>query len=251
VDFQTTVIVFIIFAGSLTRATFGFGEAIVAMPLLAMVVDDTSVAAALVAVTSIFNASVILSTQWRCVEWRGAWRLVLAALVGIPFGVYALKHFPENAVKLILALIVLSFGGYNLVRPPMCRLKSDLLGYAFGLISGILGGAYNAFGPPLVIYGTLRGWGAQRFRSTLQAVFLPASLFVGLNHFLQGLWTREVILLVPFCLPAMMVAALLGHWLSERFDGQRFTRYVYWLLLVVGGMLLSTVLASVAGSVSS
>lgn len=211
------------------------------MPLLTMVCGHR-VAAALVAVTSIFNASVILATQWRRVEWQGAWRLVVAALVGIPLGVYALIHVPDDPVKIVLALVVLTFAGYNLGRPRLCRLKSDRMGFVFGLVSGILGGAYNTLGPPLVIYGTLRGWGAQRFRSTLQAVFLPASLFVGLNHYLQGLWTREVLFLLPFCLPAMAVAAVVGQWLNDRFDSQRFTRYVYWLLLVVGTMLLLSVL---------
>ena len=244
VDFLIVPVVLFIFAGSLSRATFGFGEALVAMPLLSLVVD-VPVAAALVALTSIFNAAVILMTNWRTVEWQGAWRLTVAALVGIPFGTYALKYAPENAVKLVLALVVLSFAGYNLVRPQLGRLQSDSWGFVFGLIAGVLGGAYNAFGPALVIYGTLRGWGAQKFRSTLQAVFFPASLFVGLMHMQFGFWTREVLLgYLPFCLPAMAFAAVLGQKLSARFDSQRFIRYVFYLLLVVGGMLVLSVVRS-------
>ena len=244
-DLLIVPVVLFIFAGSLTRATFGFGEALVAMPLLTMVVD-IRVAAALVAMTSIFNAAVILTTNWRNVEWQGAWRLVIAALIGIPLGAYALKHAPENAVKLVLALVVLSFAGYNLVRPQLGRLQSDWPGFVFGLIAGILGGAYNTFGPALVIFGTLRGWGAQRFRSTLQAVFLPASLFVGLIHLQLGLWTKQVLLgYLPYCLPAMVLAAALGHWFNSRFDSRRFSRYVFCLLLAAGGMLVISVVRSV------
>ena len=245
-DFLIIPVVLFIFAGSLSRATFGFGEALVAMPLLTMVVD-VQVAAALVAMTSIFNASVILMTNWRNVEWQGAWRLIVAALIGIPFGALALKHAPDNAVNLVLALVVLGFAGYNLVRPQLGRLKSDSWGFVFGLIAGILGGAYNAFGPALVIFGTLRGWGVQKFRSTLQAVFLPASMFVGLMHLQLGFWTKQVLLgYLPFCLPAMAIAAVLGQRFNSRFDSRRFSRYVFYLLLAVGAMLLASVVRSVS-----
>ena len=38
-EFLTVLVVAILFAGALTRSTFGFGEALVAMPLLSLIID--------------------------------------------------------------------------------------------------------------------------------------------------------------------------------------------------------------------
>lgn len=237
-------IALVLFAAALTRSTFGFGEALVAMPLLTLIVD-IRVAAALVAMTSIVNAVAILSTSWQTIQWRPARRLVLSAMLGIPLGVFALVSVPVIVVKAVLAVLVISFAVYNLWHPELCRIKSDGPAYIFGGIAGVLGGAYNTMGPPLVIFGTLRRWPADQFRSTLQAVFLPGSLFVVANHIAYRVWNAEVLRCFLVSLPFILIATVLGHYFNERLGGPRFARLVYVVLLVIGTMLLITVVAEV------
>ena len=97
---ETILVLLILFVATLTRSTFGFGEALIAMPLLSFVLDDVKVAAAVVALVALANSGAILSTDWRNIEWKGAWRLTTSAFVGVPFGVYALTRVPASAVKL-------------------------------------------------------------------------------------------------------------------------------------------------------
>ena len=59
----------IIFAGSIVRSTLGFGEALIAMPLLVFVIPP-QMASPLVAVVSSFNAILILSREWRQISFR-------------------------------------------------------------------------------------------------------------------------------------------------------------------------------------
>ena len=68
----------IVFAASLSRSTFGFGEAMIAMPLLTMLLG-IQVAAPLIALLSITVAIVILVRDWRDIQWASAWRLVVAS----------------------------------------------------------------------------------------------------------------------------------------------------------------------------
>lgn len=218
------------------------------MPLLSMVVGVKD-AAATVALTSIFNAVVILlSTKWENIEWSAAGYMLAGALLGIPIGVYVLVNVPESAVKLVLAALVISFALYNLTRPKMAKLETNIPGLAFGFVAGILGGAYNTIGPPMVIFGTLRHWPPQRFRLTLQAVFFPASLVVAGFHSANNLWTPLVVKSFFVAIPFLMLAAVVGREINKRLEGSRFTRYIFYLLLVIGAVLVGTIVRDTLGS---
>ena len=103
----------IIFVGSLVRSTLGFGEALIAMPLLAFVVPP-QIAAPLVAVVSSFNAVLILSREWRQISFQETGRLTIAALMGIPIGIWLLSAGSEAAIKMLLAVVVICFASWSL-----------------------------------------------------------------------------------------------------------------------------------------
>ena len=166
---------------------------------------------------------------------------IYAALLGIPLGVYVLVNVPESAVKLVLAALVISFAVYNLTRPRMTKLESNVPGIGFGFVAGILGGAYNTIGPPMVIFGTLRHWPPQRFRITLQAVFFPTSLVVAGFHSANKLWTPLVVKSFIVAIPFLVLAAFVGREINRRFEGAKFSRYIFYLLLVIGAVLIGTI----------
>ena len=138
----------------------------------------------------------------------------------------------------MLAAVIISFSTYNLTRPMLAKLKTNGLGFVFGFVAGVLGGAYNTLGPPLVIFGTLRRWEPTRFRTTLQTVFLPTSLAVVVSHHQAGFWNEQVFTCFFVSLPVICVAAFAGRMITERLDTRRFSRAVFLLLLVIGGMLI-------------
>jgi uncharacterized protein len=248
VDSQILVTVAILFAACTTRSTFGFGEALVAMPLLSIVIDVKD-AAAMVALTSIFNATaILLTTKWGHIEWAAAGYMLAGALLGVPLGVYVLVSVPEFAVKFVLAVVVISFAVYNLTRPTMAKLNSNVPGIGFGFIGGVLGGAYNTCGPPMVIFGSLRQWPAQRFRITLQAVFFPVSLAVAALHSANKLWTPLVVTSVWIAIPFLILAAFVGREFNKRIEGARFSRLIAYLLLVIGTVLIGTIVRDAVGN---
>jgi uncharacterized membrane protein YfcA len=238
VDTQTVWAAAIMFAAALTRSTFGFGEALVAMPLLALVFDDVRIATALVAISSVFNGILILTTCREGTDWRGAWRLIIGCLLGTPIGVYVLIHVPESIVKVLLAGVLVAFSVYSLYRPRTWHLERDDWAYPFGFAAGLLGGAYNTSGPALVIFGSLRGWTPTQFRSTLQGVFLPNAAFILLMHYSAGLWSSNVFHYLKWSLPGVVLSVPIGYWLNRRIHPQHFQRVLYALLLILAGMLL-------------
>jgi uncharacterized membrane protein YfcA len=117
-------------------------------------------------------------------------------------------------------------------------LRDDRLAWAFGFGAGVLGGAYGMNGPPLVIYGALRGWSAEHFRATLQGYFLPASLVGLVGYWMAGLWVPAVTRYYLLSLAPAVAAVLLGRVVNRRMRGQRFLLYVHVGLIVIGTTLL-------------
>jgi uncharacterized protein len=238
-DAVTVYVIVVIFIATLIRSTLGFGEALVAVPLLAMRTPIT-VAAPLAVLISVVVAGVIVIQDWRRVELRSAGGLILSALPGIPLGILLLAKGNEHAVKSILGFFIIGFSIYSLAGKINLHLREDRWGWLLGcgFISGVLGGAYGMNGPPLAIYGAMRRWSPQHFRATLQGYFLPVSLVGLFGYAALGLWKAAITRYFLFSLPAVLVAVLLGRAINHRMQGHGFFRFVYAGLIVVGSVLI-------------
>ncbi|HEY4320994.1 MAG TPA: sulfite exporter TauE/SafE family protein [Gemmatimonadales bacterium] len=231
-------VMLVIFVATLVRSTLGFGEALVAVPLLALRIPLV-VATPLAVLFSVVVATMIIAQDWRQIQLRSAGGLILSSLVGIPLGLMLLAHGNAQMVKLILAGVLMSFSVYSLTVKATLHLERDRLPWLLGagLISGVLGGAFGMNGPPLAIYGALRRWSPQHFRATLQGYFLPVSL-AGLIGFASiGLWGSIVTRYFLFSLPGAVAATLIGRVLNRRLQGDGFFRSVYAGLMVIAAVL--------------
>ncbi len=228
------------FVATLVRSAFGFGEALIAVPLLAFCIPIRE-AAPLAVLVSITIAAVVVVQDWRHIHLRSAGWLVLSTLFGLPLGLLLLTSTPESLVKAGLGGLILLFALFCLLGNLKFRLHHDSRKWllACGFLAGILGGAYGMNGPPLVIYGSLRNWTAQHFRATLQAYFLPASVLGMCGYLSAGLWTRAVTHDYLLCLPALLPAVLLGRAINHRLSAAAFSRYIYGGLAAIGLALVA------------
>ena len=245
-DATTLAAVAVLFLATLVRSALGFGEALVAVPLLALVMP-VQVAAPVAALLSVTVAAVVLAQDWSNVHARSAARLVVSTFVGIPLGLLLLTKAPEPAVKGALACVIITFAAYSLSgrrghAPGHDALGHDRFAWAFGLVAGVLGGAYGMNGPPLVIYGVMRGWTPADFRATLQGYFLPASAAILGGYWLAGLWTPAVNRYYLLSLPAVLAATFAGRLVHRRLRADRFFAAVHLGLAAIGVLLLAQAL---------
>ncbi|HEX5228595.1 MAG TPA: sulfite exporter TauE/SafE family protein [Bryobacteraceae bacterium] len=232
----TIEILAVLFFATFIRSALGFGEALIAVPLLALVLP-VQVAAPLAVLVSITVALVVVIQDWRNVHVRSAGWLVVSTLFGIPLGLLMLKTVSESIVKEALGAFIIAFALYSLAgRKP--ELHSDRLAPAFGFVAGILGGAYGMNGPPLVVYGLMRRWQPLQFRATLQGYFLIASIVGMAGYALTGLWTMTVSRYFLLSFPLALVAIFLGRVVHRRLSAARFLVCVNLGLVVIGVILL-------------
>jgi len=99
-------IVLISFLATVVRSTFGFGESLVAVPMLSLLMP-VSVAVPLSVLISVLVALVVVIQDHRKIQLRSAKWLILSALPGIPLGVMILFYGNEFWVKTGLGVLIM------------------------------------------------------------------------------------------------------------------------------------------------
>lgn len=238
------LVIMAVFVGALMRATFGFGDAIVSMPLLALLPIDLPTAISLVGLTGLTGACLTVSTGWRHIDRPALLRLAIATLFGIPAGLVLVTFAPAVVITLALGIFLIVYGVYSLAKPMFTKtsqlplLNSPAWALPFGFAAGTLGSAYNFNGVPIVVYGTMRRWDPDRFRGTLQAHFLISGVLVVAGQAVGGLWTKDLFILFGLSLPVIVIAILLGAFFHRRIPSHKFARYVFVLIVLLGALLL-------------
>jgi len=233
-----------VFIGALMRASFGFGEAVVSMPLLALLPINLHTSISLIGLAGLTVAIFTIKSNWHHVERPIILRLGLSTILGIPAGLFLVTYAPKRIIMLALGSFLMVYGVCSLRTPFLTKPSQNALllqpswAYPFGFCAGMLGSAYNFNGVPVVVYGTLRKLEPERFRATLQAHFLISGLLVVCGQALGGLWTKELLLLYGFSLPVIVLATLLGVFIHRRLPNQKFERYVFILIILLGALLV-------------
>ncbi len=236
-DWTLVFVLAVIFIATVIRSAFGFGEALVAVPLLSLVMPE-KIAVPLAVLVSITVAVVVVVQDWHKIHIRSAGWLVLFTLPGTLLGAWVLASAAAAIVTAILAVAIIGFSTYCLIGRLPFELRNDRLAGLFGFLAGIMGGLYGINGPPLVIYGAMRRWPPDFFRATLQAYFLPASLFGMANYWWNDLWVPEVTHYFLLSLPVALAAIFVGHFIHRRLKDRKFLTYVHIGLILIGIVLL-------------
>lgn len=236
---EIIVSIFVIFfISTFVRSSLGFGDALVAMPLLTLVVG-LKTATPTVALVATTIAIIILAKNWKIADLKATFRLVLSSVFGIPVGLVLLKGVNEEFMKGLLGVILILYGLYNLLKPHLKKISGSFaLTLLFGFIAGLLGGAYNTNGPPVVIYGTLRRWAPNHFRATMQGYLLPTGFLILLGHGLSGLWTTQVFKYYILSLPVVFLAIYIGGKAHQSMTQKHFDRFVNAALILMGTVLI-------------
>ena len=231
------IIIIILFFSTLVRSTFGFGDALIAMPLLAMVLS-MQIVTPLVALIAFTIAIYIVIQDFKKIEFQNIWKLIVSSIIGIPIGLIYLKGINEDIIKLVLGILISVFGLYNLFKPDLIKIKHSLWAYIFGFLAGLIGAAYNTNGPIIVIYGAMKKWNPLEFRATLQGYFLTTGVFVILGHLIAGNFTKIVMKYYLMTFPVFLGAIILGSFLNKRINKESFVKYIYLLLIIIGVSLI-------------
>lgn len=229
-----------VFLGSLMRSTFGFGDSVISMPLLAFLPIPFSASVALVGLVGFTVALFSVFTSWKHIDKRILIWLSFSTILGIPFGLFLVQSVERRWVNLVLGTLLVTYSSYSILSSRRTshqinhQVTHPILSLPFGFASGMLGSAYNMNGIPIVLYGTTRKWPPKEFKDNLQAHFLLSSSLIIFSHFLSGFWTREVGLYLLFSIPGIVLSIVLGHYLYSKIKVDKFRKFVIYFIFLLG-----------------
>ena len=231
------MVLLVVFLAVFTQSFSGFGSAMVAMALLPSVLG-IKVATPLVALVMLVMEAYLIYHYRHALSIKVIWRVVMAAALGIPIGIIFLSRLDEKVVLTVLGVVITGYSLFALINVRLPQLKHPAWGYLFGLLGGLLGGAYNTSGPPVILYGDCRGWEPEAFKSNLQGYFLVVSIIVALGHAWDGNFTLDVWRYFLISIPALVVGILGGTSLDKFTNKETFRKAVLALLVIMGVRLI-------------
>lgn len=236
-DSTSFLILLTVFLGCFTQSLTGFGVALVMMAVLPALVG-LHTATPLVALTAIVLEVLMLIRYRAALQFRSILGLLVSSLIAIPLGVFYFRRLDEGVALFILGFVITAYALYALIGFRLPALSHPAWAWGFGFTGGLLGGAYNTSGPPVVVYGNCRRWSPQEFKSNLSGYFLVNSVMVVSTHWLGGNFTPQVTSHFLLALPALFLGFLLGQGMDKWLNPDIFRRIVLVLLVVLGVRLM-------------
>ncbi|MBI5300957.1 MAG: sulfite exporter TauE/SafE family protein [Chloroflexi bacterium] len=232
-DVSSLIVFTVVLLATFTQSLTGFGSGLVTMAFLPAVIGIRS-ASPLVA---LFAGTLEAILFWRfrgSINLRALWRLMIGAVIGIPLGILGARFINERVVLAILGSVLVAYPLYAFFTPKLPRLPEGKLTFGFGVIAGMLGGAYNTSGPAVIIYGDSRAWSPAEFKANLQMFFLLNDAVTIASHALSGNMTPFVLQNYLQILPAIAVGMLAGFHAERWINPVRFRQLVLALLILLG-----------------
>jgi uncharacterized membrane protein YfcA len=218
---------------STTQSIVGFGFALIGVPGLALLLGPK---VAVVAMSSVGVPLVIWNAvRWRHdILWREAVTTSLAALIGMPIGLFVLTHANDQVLTATIGVTILVMTAWlwrGLTLPTGRRTE-----LAAGFVSGTLATSVGTNGPPVVIAYQAVGLEPRPFRATLQACFAFQGSVALALFWSRGLVVHDVGLAFLVGAPAAAIGALIGDRIAPRVHAGPFRTAVL-ILLVLSGVL--------------
>ena len=227
----------IFFSAGFLQGVSGFGSALLAMPLLVLVIDVREAVTLSLLNGLLINLFMSFQLQ-RHLDWRKILPLISGCVPGIYVGVNILKNVEASYIKLGLGALIISYALYCLLGRLQPRGISQNWGYLAGFATGTIGSAFSAGGPPSIIYTTLTGWKKDEIKATLAALFFFTTVLAVAAHYFSGLTTMPVMRLYGVTALPVLAGVFLGVQYSKRIATKTYLIIIYYLLIALGAMLI-------------
>ena len=241
------ILVALLVAGGV-KGGIGFGMPLVAVSLLANIIDLRLIAALML-------LPVIAGNLW--IGFEGGefwsiltrfWTVVVAMGIGIFTGAQLLVVGAQSAILLILGIVILVFA---ITEQFKARLGVQIpermvrpLGVAAGLLGGVSGGVSTVFGPPVIMYLTALHLSKDSFVRANSVISFFASVFMAAAFLSARLVSVRSGLVSGLCVVPVFAGVYVGGKLRLRVSQRVFERVVAVGLLFLGLNLIRRSLLS-------
>lgn len=230
------------FAGGFVNGLAGTGTALFALGFLLVALDPVSA----VAVVTLMSVTTGAMGLWEVraalrVNVARLMRFIVPGLVGVPIGISLLVFINADTLKLIIAALLVVYGGYFSLRANLPRFerRTPVLDSGVALTGGVLGGMAGLSGALVTIWCSMRPWPKAETRAVLQPFNMAVLSLTATMLWWRGAYDSTTITAFLVALPVSILSAQIGLRVFRRVSDNVFRRLLIGLSLILGlGLLI-------------
>lgn len=232
----------IMFFAGFVKGAIGFGMPLVAVPLLASLIELRLAAALMTFPLLVANLWVGLEGGQFWSITKRYWAVMLSLGAGIFAGSWLLVGIDQRIMLVILGLVVLGFATLDRLkgrfRPVIPERLAQRYGIVAGASGGLIGGISTVFGPPLILYLAALRLPRDDFARINSAVFFFGSLCIFVAFASSRVLTPTNALWSAACVLPILLGVHVGGRVRLRTSQRRFETLVAIGLLMLGFNLI-------------
>lgn len=223
----------------IAKGGFGGAIAILAVPLMSLVMPPTQAAAILLPVLVVMDMVVIYSYRGHY-DARALRLLLPGALIGVLIGYLVAGSINDTWMRAIVGVVVVVFAIQFLLGFSTMVAKKHHPGAAtfFGTLAGFTSFSIHAGGPPITMYLLPKRLEPMRYAGTAGLFFAVINVSKLPPYWALGQFDSANLLYSLVLLPLAPVGVLIGKRLVGITNPEFYYRLIAWFLLIVGAKLL-------------
>jgi uncharacterized membrane protein YfcA len=212
----------------------GFGAALVFMPISVALIAP-AVAVAAFALTALIALVTVVPRAWAAVDKPGLAQMLAGTMLGFPIGIWALRVWEAEAIRLGVSLVVLATLGVLIAGWRMAARPHAATRLGVGAATGLIGGATGVTGPVVILFNLGAGAPAGVTRANTLVFLTLCSALLLVQLWVQGLLQPTAIWLGLL----LMLPYALGTWIGQAlFDpaAERLYRRIAYAIIAASGV---------------
>lgn len=231
----------------IAKGGFGGPVAVLAVPLMALIMSPTLAAAILLPILVVMDILVV-KTYWGLFDRRALRVLLPGAVVGIGLGYLSAEHLNDSLMRLMVGLISLLFGLQSLFALRGAGGEHNAVaGNLFGGIAGFTSFSIHAGGPPFSMYLMPKQLPPLLYAGTAGIFFAVVNAVKLVPYWALDQLVLENILLSAVLMPLAPLGVAVGHRLVKRSEEGFYYRVISVCLILLGGVLVARGVAGFSG----
>lgn len=224
----------------ISKAGFGSGLGIIAVPLIALTIPAAQAAAIMLPILCVMD----LAALW---AYRGQWSrenmkiMLPGGIAGIVLGALTFRYVSEAGLKLMLGVVAIGFvlqRGISASPRTENTTPTPGKGYFWSTVAGYTSTLAHAGGPPLSIYLLPQRMDKALLVGTTVFFFAIMNYLKLIPYTLLGLFDGRNLATSASLVPAGVLGIYCGVWLRKIVPEDLFYRLCYGFLFVTGVKLL-------------
>lgn len=243
-DIKLAILMGIVSMAYMVGATTGFGSAIIALTLAALIYPIEYVIPVIIPLNILATGYLILR-HWSGIEKQTLVKKILPlTCLGMPVGFLIFTVTQAEKMKFAFGLFVICLAVFELIRlirtnpeaPDKPLSKVGTIFWLFG--GGVIQGLWVSGGPMLAYWAGRNIHDKGRFRSTLSSLWFILNIVLFIGHFIAGrinapsAWTSAVLL------PFLALGLAFGEFIHERIPEKKFRLLVSGVLVFTGAAIV-------------